>query len=100
MLGKLIQSLRILGFIEGLSWLALIGAMIYRAITGHHDPVSWAGRMHGGLFTLFAVFLVICWIKGKWNTEFTFLIGLSSLVPLGFFFADPHLKKKQEAAAS
>lgn len=89
-----IQSLRLVALIEGLSWLVLIGAMIYRAQTNNHDPVSWSGRIHGGLFCLFALVLMLTWMEAKWGLKFAFLIGLSSLLPFGFLFADPFLKKK------
>lgn len=90
----LINSLRIVAVIEGLSWLALIAAMICRAVTGHHEPVEWTGRIHGGLFCVFSLALFLCWRKGPWTLLFSFLIGLSSILPFGFLFADPHLKKK------
>ena len=96
-LPKLILALRIVALIEGLSWIVLIGAMIYRAQTGHHEPVSLAGRTHGSLFCGFCVFLFLCWFKAEWPLRFSVLIGLSSLIPLGFLFADPHLKRKQAA---
>ena len=91
---KYIQVLRLVALIEGLSWLALIAAMIYRAQTGHHDPVSWAGRVHGGLFCIFSLTLYLTWLEAQWSYRFALLIGLSSIVPLGFLFADPHLKRK------
>ena len=91
---KSIQVLRLVALIEGLSWLVLIAAMIYRARTGHHEPVSWAGRVHGGLFCLFGLSLLIAWIQTGWQIAFAFLIGLSSLIPLGFLLADPHLRRK------
>ncbi len=91
---QLIQSLRLVALVEGLSWLFLIAAMIYRSQTGHHEPVAWSGRVHGGLFCLFALALFWTWLEAKWTVTFSALIGLSSLLPLGFVFADPFLKKK------
>lgn len=89
-----IQALRLIALIEGLSWLALIAAMVYRTQTGHHEPVSWSGRIHGGLFCLFALTLFLTWLETQWSLLFSFLIGLSSLLPFGFLFADPYLKRK------
>ncbi|MGJ8723073.1 MAG: DUF3817 domain-containing protein [Roseibacillus sp.] len=91
---KHIQALRLVALIEGLSWLVLIGAMVYRSQTGDHEPVAWTGRVHGGLFCLFALVLFLAWLEAKWTLLFAFLIGLSSLIPLGFLFADPFLRKK------
>ncbi|MEM9081932.1 MAG: DUF3817 domain-containing protein [Verrucomicrobiota bacterium] len=85
---KLIQSLRLTALIEGLSWLALIGAMISRHFTGVHDPVRIWGSIHGGLFCLFALTLFLNWRQNKWSLPFC------SLIPLGFLAADPFLKKK------
>lgn len=89
-----IQALRLTAFIEGLSWLALLGTLIYRASTGHHDPVAWAGRVHGGLFCLFSLSLLFAWIKARWTLTFTALIALSAFIPTGFLFADPFLGRK------
>ncbi|MDP0491008.1 MAG: DUF3817 domain-containing protein [Verrucomicrobiota bacterium JB023] len=93
---KAINHLRLASFIEGLSWLALLGTMIYRAFTGHHDPVSWAGRIHGGLFCLFCLFLFLAVLETKWKAKFTTVIFLTSLVPFGFLFAE-HLLRKEVA---
>lgn len=91
---KYIQSLRLVALIEGLSWLILIGAMIYRSVTSHHEPVRWSGRIHGGLFCVFALTLFLTWLEAKWTLRFAVLIGLSSIIPLGFLIADPFLKRK------
>lgn len=89
-----IQTLRITALIEGLSWLVLLATMIYREMTHHHEPVSWAGRAHGGLFCVFALSLYLAWQEARWTLTFTALVGLSALIPMGFLFADPYLKKK------
>lgn len=89
-----IQVLRVTAIVEGLSWLALLAAVAYRFFTGEHEPVSWAGRIHGGLFCLFALTLFLAWLESRWTLRFTALIGLSALIPTGFLFADPHLRKK------
>lgn len=98
-LRHLIQSLRIVAVIEGLSWIVLIGALICEVVTGHHEQVSWSGRVHGGLFCLFSLALFLCWRKGQWPFKFTLLIGLSSLIPFGFLIADPFLRKKLASVA-
>ena len=89
-----IQSLRLVSVIEGLSWLLLIGTMIYRANTGHHEPVKVAGAIHGGFFCLFSFFLYQSWIKANWKISFCLGIGLLSFIPGGFFVAERFLKKK------
>jgi integral membrane protein len=83
-----------IALVEGLSWLILIGAMVYRSQTGNHDPVAWTGRVHGGLFCLFALMLFLTWMEASWSVLFSLLIGLSSVIPFGFLLADPFLKKK------
>lgn len=89
-----IQALRVVSALEGFSWLFLIAAMIYRATTGNHEPVSICGRVHGGLFCVFGVALLIAWLKNRWSYEFGLLIGMTSLVPTGFIFADHLLRKR------
>ncbi|MBK1834071.1 DUF3817 domain-containing protein [Roseibacillus ishigakijimensis] len=90
----LIHTLRLVALIEGLSWLALIGTMIFEGFTGQHEPVSWAGRVHGGLFTVFALVLFWAWRQLAWSRKFALLIGFSSIAPFGFLFADPFLRRK------
>ena len=97
---KHIILLRIVAALEGFSWLILIGAMICEKMTGMHEPVSWSGRVHGGLFLTFGLVLFLASLEAKWTFKFTFLIGLSSLFPLGFLFADPFLKRKQKEATA
>lgn len=89
-----IQALRVVSALEGFSWLFLIAAMIYRASTGHHEPVALCGRIHGGLFCVFGVFLLIAWLKNRWSYDSALLIGMTSLVPLGFIYADHLLRKR------
>lgn len=89
-----IHSLRVVAFLEGLSLLALLGSMIYRSQTGEGEPVSWSGSIHGGLFILFALILFLTWQEAKWTLKFTILIGISTIIPFGFLFAEPFLKKK------
>ena len=90
-----IPLLRLTALLEGGSWLTLLSAMAYRAMSGNGELVSWTGRFHGGLFCAFALLLFLCWLEYSWKLRFVILIGLSSLIPFGFLIADPHLRRKQ-----
>jgi len=89
-----IHTLRLISAVEGLSWLLLLGAMFYRAKSGHHEPVSIMGSIHGALFCVFALSLLLTWLSAKWKISFCFLIGILSLIPTGFLLAEHFLKKK------
>ena len=57
-----IQSLRVVGFLEGLSFLALLFiAMPLKYIWGNPILVKYVGMGHGVLFIAFLVVLFVVW---------------------------------------
>lgn len=89
-----IKSLRIVGFLEGLSFLLLLFvAMPMKYIWGNPILVKYIGMGHGVLFIAFlAVLFVVC-EKQKWSIKM-FILGLiASILPFGPFIFDHKLKK-------
>ena len=81
--------LRIASMLEGLSYLVLLFiAMPLKYLAADPRWVSWAGRVHGGLFILLALVLFRCARLRNWELQRALhVIGLA-LVPFGAFFLD------------
>ncbi len=95
MITNSIWWLRLVAFIEGLSAIALFfGAMPYRAFTGDHSPVSIAGRIHGGLFTLFCLVLIFAWWRGGWKLSQAVKLFFSAVFPFGWLIYHKWLKSE------
>ena len=81
--------LRIIAFIEGLSFLILLGiAMPLKYIAGIPQAVRVVGMAHGVLFVLYILLLIQVAIERRWSLKISFLAFLASLVPFGTFYAD------------
>lgn len=81
--------LRIVAFLEGLSFILLIGiAMPLKYYYGYEHATSQVGMIHGILFMAY-VYLVFP-VRGElnWSTARTALVLLASLVPFGTFVAE------------
>jgi integral membrane protein len=93
MISNLIKSalgrLRIVAFLEGISYLVLLGiAMPLKYLAGIPQAVRVVGMAHGVLFVLFVLLLIQVAVERSWSTKKSLLSFLSSLVPFGTFYAD------------
>lgn len=92
-----IKTLRIVGFMEGISFLLLLFiAMPLKYIWDNPILVKYVGMGHGILFIVFlAVLFVVC-EKQKWSIKM-FILGLiASILPFGPFVFDHKLKKVEQ----
>ena len=84
-----LQSLRIIGFLEGISYLVLLGvAMPLKYVYQLPEPTYYIGMAHGVLFVTYLLLCLIVAIKYKWNFKTLFLSGIASLFPFTTFVAD------------
>ncbi|WP_342087242.1 DUF3817 domain-containing protein [Dyadobacter sp. OTU695] len=93
MVSELIKSalgrLRIIAFLEGISFLVLLGiAMPLKYFAGLPQAVRVVGMAHGVLFVLFVLLLIQVAIEKSWSFKKSALSFASSLVPFGTFYAD------------
>ncbi|MGN7887309.1 DUF3817 domain-containing protein [Dyadobacter sp. 22481] len=93
MVSELIKSalgrLRIIAFLEGISFLALLGiAMPLKYFAGLPQAVRIVGMAHGVLFVLFVLLLIQVAIEKSWPLKKSALSFASSLIPFGTFYAD------------
>lgn len=93
MVSELIKSalgrLRIIAFLEGVSYLVLLGiAMPLKYMAGLPQAVRVVGMAHGVLFVLFVLLLIQVATEKSWSFKKSALSFISSLVPFGTFYAD------------
>ena len=92
-----IQTLRIVGLLEGLSFLLLLFiAMPMKYMLDNPILVKYVGMGHGVLFILFLIVLFAVCEKQKWSITI-FLMGLAaSILPFGPFVFDRKLKRFEQ----
>jgi integral membrane protein len=99
MVSELIKSalgrLRIIAFLEGVSYLVLLGiAMPLKYMAGLPQAVRVVGMAHGVLFVLFVLLLIQVATEKSWSFKKSALSFISSLVPFGTFYADARWFRK------
>ncbi len=96
-----LKRFRIISFVEGISYLALLFiAMPIKYLGDNPILVKIVGMTHGVLFMLFVYLLYVVARKHKWDKKFVFFAFITSLLPFGMFFLDRDLKKKELDSAS
>jgi integral membrane protein len=100
-----VAGLRLIGFLEGISWLVLLGAMYVKRIDSmppwlripgiSQDPgaIRIPGMVHGVLFMLFIVTLIVAARRLRWPKRRLAWGFLASVLPFGTFVLDHKLKK-------
>ncbi len=98
---KSLERLRIIGNIEGISYLLLLGiAMPMKYMGNMPQAVRIAGSVHGFLFVAFCIALVAVWRTRKWPYEKVAMAFILSLIPFGTFFLDKQIRKEEQALIS
>ena len=91
-----ISTLRILGIVEGLSFLFLLFiAMPLKYLGDMPMPVKISGWIHGLLFMAFCAFLVVAWVSARWSVGRSAFVFGAALVPFGPFLIDGRLRRYQ-----
>jgi len=89
-----IYSLRLLGNIEGISYLLLLGiAMPMKYFFGFPMAVKIVGMAHGVLFIAYCILLALQMRANKWNLLFGIYLFVATLIPFGTFATDRKLSK-------
>lgn len=84
-----IGRLRLIAFIEGISYLILLFvAMPLKYLYDQPQAVRSVGAVHGLLFVLYVLYVFFTKIEYRWNMAKTGLLLLISLIPFGNFYAD------------
>ncbi|TVY01875.1 DUF3817 domain-containing protein [Paenibacillus cremeus] len=89
MLKTPIGRLRFVGFLEGLSFLILLGiAMPLKYIAGIPQAVFVVGMLHGALFSLYLIAIGHAWYKRKLTFGSSLLAFICAFLPFGPFVLD------------
>ena len=100
MLSTTIGRLRLIGLIEGVSFLLLLGvAMPLKYMMGMPKAVSVVGMAHGVLFVLYCVALWLAMEDRDWPLKKGFIFFMAAVVPFGPFLVDRRLKEEEGRSA-
>ncbi|WP_437855287.1 DUF3817 domain-containing protein [Sorangium sp. So ce363] len=92
-----LRALRLVGFLEGLSFLVLLGvAMPLKYLFELPIAVRIVGSAHGLLFLLFVGALIRVASERDWPHRRSLAALVASLVPFGTFVLDRALKREIE----
>jgi len=84
-----LKNFRIIAFLEGLSYLILLGiGTPLKHFTGNDIIVKSMGMPHGLLFVAYVLFAFLLKDEQKWNLKEFVIILICSLLPFGTFYAD------------
>lgn len=99
MLKTAIGRLRIIGILEGISYLLLLGiAMPLKYWADLPQMVSVVGAAHGGLFVLYLLAIALVAIVHRWSLWLVLGAIAASLLPFGPFVLDRRLKQWERPA--
>ena len=92
-----IGNFRIIGFIEGISYLVLLFiAMPLKYMMGIAIATKIVGMVHGLLFIAFLVILMQAAQKHNFSMKDSVIFFVASLIPFGTFYTDKRLKSLEE----
>ena len=84
-----IGRLRIIAFIEGVSFLIILFiTMPLKYGMDINGPNKVVGMLHGVLFVLYVLALIQAKFTYNWNSKTTLWSLLASIIPFGTFWAD------------
>ena len=89
-----VHRLRLVSGPEGLSFILLLVCSLLKRTTSF-NAVPVMGMVHGVLFVLYVVFLILAWQQQKWDVKRGGLLFLLSVLPTGGFFAERMLAKEE-----
>lgn len=88
--------LRLLGLIEGVSFLVILFVtMPLKYGFGNPEPNKIFGMIHGLLFVLYLLWVIQVKIEQDWTLKKMFLALIASIIPFGTFWADKHLFREE-----
>ena len=80
---------RLIALLEGVSYLLLAAAAIYKRMPNGNDYfVKLLGMPHGLLFVAYIVLAIVVGMEQKWNKKTIFIVLIASILPFGTFYVD------------
>jgi len=95
-----VALLRKIALMEAVSFLLLLGvAMPLKYIWNLPQAVMVVGSVHGALFVLFSLALLLVLVVARWPLLRAALVFIASLIPFVPFFMDRWMRGHEEAFA-
>ncbi|MCX7571891.1 DUF3817 domain-containing protein [Tumebacillus sp. DT12] len=92
-----IGRLRVIGFIEGISFLLLLFiAMPLKYMFDRPEMVQVVGMIHGVLFVLFILAVLHAAVVHRWKMLKVLFALIASSIPFGTFVLDARLRREQQ----
>jgi integral membrane protein len=91
-----VGRLRIIGFMEGISFLLLIFVAVPLKYY-YNDPgmVKNIGPIHGALFLLFIFYTISVGVEERWRfKDTTWKVLLACVIPFGTFYIDRYILRR------
>jgi integral membrane protein len=89
-------QLRLIGFLEGLSFIILLGiAMPLKYTWNMPEAVRIIGLAHGILFIVYNLYVIRVQIQRQWSLKVVSLAMAASFLPFGTFYADAKIFRKE-----
>jgi integral membrane protein len=99
MLTHPVGRLRLIGMIEAVSFLLLLGAaMPLKYLAGRPEAVQVVGLAHGVLFLAFVAAPADAFFRGPLPFGWALIAFAAALLPAGPFVIDPRLRRFEESA--
>ena len=99
MLRTPIGRLRVIAFIEGTSFLLLLGvAMPLKYFAGLPTAVTAVGWIHGLLFVLYLIAVAEVSVVRRWSRERVLGALAAGVIPFGTFVLDARLRREEGGA--
>ncbi len=80
-----VKALQYVVILEAISWLVLIIATIVKYAADAPRGVQIIGPIHGVLFVVYVVLVLVVRSKLRWNVRTTAIVLADSFIPLGGF---------------
>jgi len=89
---------RLVSLAEGISYILLMFlAMPLKYLAGEPMLVRIFGTIHGGLFVLFVLTLLLAAFNRAWRLQRVLIAFIASILPFGAFFLERSLRQEMEA---
>jgi integral membrane protein len=92
-------ALRIVGILEGISFLSFLVTMPLKYRYGIKEPNMIVGMGHGILFIAYVFLVFWASTETKWDLKTKFWAYVASLLPFGTFVADARIFKPTQKAS-
>ena len=101
MFATTLGRLRLLGLMEGVSLLVLMGiAMPLKYLADRPESVQVMGWIHGVLFVLYGFTVLHAWQKLRWPFVRAVHCMIAAVLPTGTFWIDGRLRREDQELRS